>query len=186
MNPHALAAWMLLGFTTTTIAQQTPDTKGVAEAPGKPVLARFSADGTQILITSTNDTLRLWDVKSGKPLSGQPAHLGTWRLVSFKYGDASNWTDAPQAQRRIKLITATHFTWVEYEVSSGKVQSSAGGTYSFDNGKYTELIEFAGEGMDNYLGKKQPFTIRVEEDKLHQSGQLSDGTKIEEIWQRLK
>jgi len=36
------------------------------------------------------------------------------------------------------------------------------------------------------LGKKQSFTIKVDGDKLHQSGQLSDGLKIEEIWQRLK
>ncbi len=40
--------------------------------------------------------------------------------------------------------------------------------------------------MTDYLGKKQAFTIRVEGDKLRESGQLSDGTKIEEKWQRVK
>jgi hypothetical protein len=35
-------------------------------------------------------------------------------------------------------------------------------------------------------GKKQSFTSKVDGDKLHQSGQLSDGLKIEEVWQRLK
>ncbi len=44
--------------------------------------------------------------------------------------------------------------------------------------------EFVGEGMETYLGKKQEFTIRIDGDKLFQSGQLSDGLKIEEVWQR--
>ena len=51
---------------------------------------------------------------------------------------------------------------------------------------YTETIDYAGEGMTDYFGKKQSFTIRVEGDKLHQTGQLSDGTKVEEVWQRVK
>jgi hypothetical protein len=51
---------------------------------------------------------------------------------------------------------------------------------------YTETIDFAGEDMDVYVGKKQPFKLRVEGDKLYQSGRLSDGTKIDEVWQRVK
>jgi len=65
-----------------------------------------------------------------------------------------------------------------------KVESIAGGPYTLDGGSYTETIEFVGEGMETYLGKKQPFTIKVDGDKLNQSGQLSDGLKIEEVWQR--
>jgi hypothetical protein len=75
---------------------------------------------------------------------------------------------------------------VEYDTATGKVLSTAGGSYTFNQGAYTEAIDFAGEGMTDYLRKKQSFTIRVEGDKLHQSGQLSDGLKIEEVWQRIK
>ena len=62
----------------------------------------------------------------------------------------------------------------------------AGGPYTLKGNSYTETIEFVGPGMETYLGKKQSFTIRVDGDKFHQSGQLSDGLKIEEVWQRLK
>jgi hypothetical protein len=48
------------------------------------------------------------------------------------------------------------------------------------------MIEFVGEGMEPYPGQKQAFTIRIDGDKLFQSGQLSDGPKIEEVWQREK
>jgi hypothetical protein len=40
--------------------------------------------------------------------------------------------------------------------------------------------------MKAYLGKKQEFTIKIDGDKLTQSGKLSDGMKIEEVWQRVK
>ena len=51
---------------------------------------------------------------------------------------------------------------------------------------YTETIDYAGEGMEAFMGKPQKFTVRVEGDKLYQSGELSNGLKIEEVWERVK
>lgn len=113
-------------------------------------------------------------------------HLGTWKLVSTKYGDAKEFTKYRETSSRIKLITATHFTWVEVGAATKKVLASAGGTYKLSGNSYTETINFAGDGMETYLGKSQMFTIRVEGDKLFQSGELSDGLKIEENWERVK
>src|SRR6185503_18265824 len=117
---------------------------------------------------------------------GSGTHLGTWQLISTKYGDAKDFSDFPKEQRRVKLITATHFTWVQYDAATKNVESMAGGPYTLEGDSYTERIEFVGTGMETYLGKKQPFTIKVNGDKLNQSGQLSDGLKIEEVWRRLK
>src|SRR5438132_14223436 len=83
-------------------------------------------------------------------------------------------------------MTATHFTWVQYNADIRNVESTAGGPYTLDGGSYTETIEFVGTGMETYLGKKQSFTIKVDGDKLYQSGQLSDGLQIEEVGQRLQ
>ena len=121
--------------------------------------------------------------KSAAPAN---SHLGTWRLLSTKYGEATEFTNYPDASKRLKLITATHFTWLEVENANKMVRSSAGGTYTFNAGEYTETIEFAGEGMEAFLGKPQKFTIKIDGDTLHQSGQLSNGLKIEEKWTRVK
>jgi len=181
-----ITAAMLLGFATPLLAQTSQNTNPITSSSSKIVEARFSADGKQLVTTTTNGTERVWDATTGKPLSAPLNHLGTWQLVSLKYGEESKWSDAPPEQRRLKHITATHFTWVAYEGASGKVLTMAGGTYTLSEGAYAETIDYAGEGMTDYLGKKQSFTIRVEGDKLHQSGQLSDGLKIEEVWQRVK
>ena len=57
---------------------------------------------------------------------GSGTHLGTWQLISTKYGDAKDFADFPNEQRRVKLITATHFTWIQYDTASKKVESMAG------------------------------------------------------------
>ncbi len=187
MNPLKLTASLLLSLGTSLIAQQTTTSTNLEGISSNKIReVRFSPDGKQIITTSDSRAFRVWDLKTGKPVAEQPACAGTWQLISFKYGEGTNWTDLPQEQRRLKLITPTHFSWVQYDVATGKVQSTAGGTYTLSGESYTESVEFAGEGMTDYLGKKQPFTIRVEGDKLNQSGQLSDGMKIEEVWQRVK
>ena|SRR5688572_7285054 len=116
----------------------------------------------------------------------QASHLGTWKLVSTKYGDAKDFTPYREESSRLKIINATHFIWVEVDSKTKNVLASAGGAYKLDGLSYTETIDFAGEGMAAYLGKSQKFTIRVDGDKLFQSGELSDGLKIEENWERVK
>lgn len=114
------------------------------------------------------------------------SHLGTWKLVSTKYGDATDFTKRSDDAQRIKHITATHFTWIEVATDSKSILSGAGGKYTLEGTTYTETIEYAGQGMEAFVGKPQKFTIRVEGNKLHQSGELSNGLKIEEVWERMK
>jgi hypothetical protein len=115
------------------------------------------------------------------------SHLGTWQLASYKYGEAKEgFTDYPEGQRRIKLITDTHFTWVEFDVATKRAEGMAGGACSLVGDTYTESIDFADLGMAPYLGAKHTFTIRVEGDKFFLSGSLADGLAIEEVWERVK
>jgi len=113
--------------------------------------------------------------------------LGTWELASYKYGtNQPGFSQQPPSERRIKLITEGHFTWVSFDPANKKVQAVAGGAYSLKGKAYTESIDWADSSMESYLGNRQAFTIRVEGDKLFLSGALSDGLKIEEVWHRVK
>jgi hypothetical protein len=112
--------------------------------------------------------------------------VGTWKLISTKYGDATAFSDYPTDHQRVKMITPTHFTWVEYESGTKKVSTSAGGRYTFRSGVYTETIDFVGDGMVPFLGKTHEFKITIQGDKCFQSGQLANGLKIEEVWQRMQ
>jgi WD40 repeat protein len=178
----ALSGTLALGLAVSSFAQQSPDANKPDQPSKKIVEAWFRPDGKLVVTNPTDKTVKIWDAQTGKPLSP----VGTWQLASYKYGDSDKWSDAPHEQKRLKLITATYFTWIAYESASGKVLSTAGGPYTLSGLNYVETIEYAGEGMTDYVGKKQSFTIQLEADKLHQSGKLSDGTKIEEVWERVK
>ena len=126
----------------------------------------------------------LWAQEQPQKSSG--SHLGTWRLASKKYGADQEFSEFPPEQRRIKLITETHFTWVQFDTATKKSQGMAGGAYSLSGNTYTESVDWADSGTDSYLGKKHVFIIRVEGDKMFLSGSLPDGLKLEEIWERVK
>ena len=122
---------------------------------------------------------------SGFEKSSAP-HLGTWQLSSYKYGqNSSAFIDVPSNLQHIKLITENYFTWVNTDTTTKKVYSMAGGRYTLNGNTYIESIDY-GIGMDDYLGHKQIFTIKVEGDMFFLSGKLNDNYMIEEIWRRVK
>ncbi|HQG62345.1 MAG TPA: hypothetical protein PK719_01705 [Bacteroidales bacterium] len=109
---------------------------------------------------------------------------GTWQMKMFKYGTSKTFSSLPQDMEYIKMITDTHFLWVHYSKLTKKINSSAGGSYTLNNDTYTESIDF-GLGMDSYLGSKPAYNIKIEGDLLFLTGNLVEGYKIEEIWERV-
>jgi hypothetical protein len=68
--------------------------------------------------------------------------LGSWELVRFKYGDAPDYSDFAKGTRRLKLITATHWSWVQYDTAGLKeAKSGMGGPYTLKGEDYTETAE---------------------------------------------
>ena len=112
--------------------------------------------------------------------------IGTWQLDSYKYGTTSS-SFAPITPDRphVKLITENRFLWVTYDAATKKILESAGGAYTLSGENYIESIDY-GYNMEGYLGTKSNFKIKVEDGMFYLSGVLSDGYKIEEIWQKVK
>ncbi|PYJ86984.1 MAG: hypothetical protein DME22_03145 [Verrucomicrobia bacterium] len=125
------------------------------------------------------------DKQSGSDKNASPI-VGTWELVSEKWGDAKEFTDPPAERKSIKFITPTHWIWVWVDPKTKKITNSMGGTYKYAGDSYIEIPEFAFEGMGSYVGKEQKFTVKIEGDKWIHSGVLSAGQKLEEIWKRVK
>ncbi len=107
--------------------------------------------------------------------------VGTWKLVSAKYGGQQS--TLPKESTTVKHFTPTHFMWATYD-GVGKVTRTAGGTYTF-NGKIMEDTPAYGMGPDFDVvnGKRQTFECKVEGKRLYQSGTLSNGTTLEEVWE---
>lgn len=109
---------------------------------------------------------------------------GAWELVSGEIGGQAETFQEGTKQR--KLICSNHFVWVIFD-TKGKPSYTGGGTYILRGNSYSEHIQFMNvNAAEKYIGKDQPFTVRVDGDTLTQTGSLSDGQKLSETWKRVQ
>src|ERR1700757_4949546 len=65
--------------------------------------------------------------------------VGTWKLVSAKYGGQD--IQFPEGYTTLKHVTTDHFTWVNYD-KDGKVTQTLGGPYTLKGEDYVETPEY--------------------------------------------
>ena len=110
--------------------------------------------------------------------------IGSWRMVSAKYGGQEY--RFPAGTTSIKHITQTQFMWASYG-EDGEVTRAAGGTYTLKGGAYEELPRYGiGQDFETIKGKVQSFKCKIEGNKWHHDGKLDSGLTIEEVWERVE
>lgn len=103
---------------------------------------------------------------------------GAWELVSGQ--------QLPKGTRDLKIISEGHFIFVAYHTENGKPLYTGGGTYVLNGSSYAEHIDFASDMISaGMMGKDQHFTVKVEGDTFTQSGTLSNGKALVEVWKRI-
>ena len=115
---------------------------------------------------------------------GENKLVGTWKLVSAKYG--GNEFKFPEGQTMVKHVTPTQFMWATYN-QDGKVTRAAGGRYTLQGEDYAETPEYGiGSDFDMIKGKAHTFKWKIDGNKWHHNGKLSNGVTIEEVWERVQ
>lgn len=116
--------------------------------------------------------------QNGAPLTG------VWRMSGRKQGDQIS--ESPlRARRTLKILTGERFQWVAINIETGAFSGTGGGTYTFENGKYTENIEFFSRDGSR-VGASLEFDGNIQDGKWHHSGLSSAGNPIYEIWEKLE
>ena len=75
------------------------------------------------------------------------------------------------------------FQWIAYNTDSFKFFGSGGGSYTSENGIYTEKIEFFSRD-DSRVGAELQFNYELKGDDWHHTGKNSRGEPMYEIWSR--
>jgi len=102
---------------------------------------------------------------------------GVWELVSGQ--------PLPKGARDIKVILGGHFIFAAYDVETGKPLYTAGGTCILNGSSYTEHMDFASDVIAaGLVGKDQQFTVKLDGDTFTQTGTLSNGKLLSEVWTR--
>lgn len=116
--------------------------------------------------------------------AGTPGALrGAW-LFSGRVKDGQKQlrdTDLPR--KTMKIMSGTRFQWIAYNTETKKFMGTGGGTYTTQDGKYTEHIEFFSRD-DTRVGASLDFNFELKEGNWHHSGLSSKGKPIHEIWTR--
>ena len=132
------------------------------------------------LTTDINGKSQKWNrIDNGAaPLSG------VWRINARKNGDHLN--PMPLAARRtLKILSGTRFQWVAINIETKEFFGTGGGRYTFENGKYTEYIEFFSRDT-NRVGSALSFEGKIENSEWHHSGLSSRGEPIYEVWKHIE
>jgi len=115
--------------------------------------------------------------------NGKGALAGVWRITGRKQGDQiSEMQLGPR--RTLKILTATRFQWAAINIDTKEFFGTGGGRYSFENGKYTEFIEFFSRDSSR-VGASLGFDGKIESGAWHHSGLSSRGEPIYEIWKHI-
>jgi hypothetical protein len=111
---------------------------------------------------------------------------GTWELLSetkIEKGDTT-FTEASKSIPMIKVINATHFTFLRHDLQKGKdstaMFSAGGGRYDLKGDQYTEHLEYC--SARDWENNEFHFTVTVDGDQLTQQGQEKvEGTDIDRV-----
>ncbi|PKV75213.1 membrane or secreted protein [Pontibacter ramchanderi] len=107
----------------------------------------------------------------------------TWRITG-RERDGQMSTMRPGPRKTLKVLSGTRFQWIAFNTETAEFSGTGGGTYTAENGKYTENIEFFSRD-NSRVGQSLSFNYEVKDGNWHHSGQSSTGNKIYEIWSRI-
>jgi hypothetical protein len=129
------------------------------------------------LVTTSSDKQTEWS----KIDSGTPGKLaGAW-LITGRMTDGQLNPMTPGARRTMKILSGTRFQWIAYNTDTKEFFGTGGGTYTTENGKYTENIEFFSRD-NNRVGASLQFDFSLESGAWHHKGLSSKGEPIHEVW----
>ena len=130
----------------------------------------------KLILKSDNETFNRLD--DGKP----GALMGAWVITGNYRNDSVQKRASPFYPRRtMKILSGKYFHWIAYNVVTKSFMNAGGGTYTTNNGKYTENIEFFTKTSAS-VGKSLSFDYSFVNGDWRHRGEKSTGGAMDECW----
>jgi len=114
---------------------------------------------------------------------GTPGQLaGAW-LITGRYENGEVRRRTPGVRRTMKILSGTRFQWIAYNTETKEFFGTGGGTYTTENGKYTEHIEFFSRDKSR-VGASLEFEFIIQDGEWRHKGRSSRGEPLDEVWTR--
>ena len=140
----------------------------------------YTLQNGQLQLTGDNlkQTWRRADKTTDSPLEG------TWRITGRAGEDGKvNPIHTSGTRKTLKILSGDRFQWIAFDSGTKVFSGTGGGTYTAENGTYTENIEFFSRDSSR-VGASLSFDFEVKDGKWHHSGTSSTGKPINEVWER--
>ena len=136
--------------------------------------SNFSKDSLKLFRIEKKDS---WIKSFGKPIDLN----GKWLMAGRITDEGEKRRDISTPRKTMKFLKNGNFQWIAFNAETFQFFGSGGGTYSAENGIYTENIQFFSRN-NNSVGKILPFNYSLKGVDWHHSGKSSKGDPIYEIW----
>lgn len=84
-------------------------------------------------------------------------------------------------RKTLKFLMDGHFQWIAYHTETMRFSGTGGGSYTAENGVYTENIEFFSRD-NSRVGASLNFNYEIKGNDWHHTGKNSKGEPMYEIW----
>ncbi|XOV95241.1 MAG: hypothetical protein ACFHWX_11125 [Bacteroidota bacterium] len=111
----------------------------------------------------------IWE-RTKEPVNDKKDLIGTWQLLKYRGNAEDDYIEFPDYVGSIKLITDTHFTWIQYDKSGEEVYAMGSGTYTYDDDAYTEEIHVIYPENTGQIGESIPFSYKVNDNQWYHYG----------------
>jgi hypothetical protein len=108
---------------------------------------------------------------------------GNWRITQREQNGKLTAIHTSGPRKTIKILSSTRFQWAAINTETGEFSGTGGGKYTFENGAYTEGIQFFSRDASR-VGMLLTFNAKLEGRDWYHSGKSSKGDPINEVWSR--
>ncbi len=144
---------------------------------GKELTEDIELSGNKLVGKNKETWNRLDDGKPG-------ALMGAWIITgNFRNDSVQKRANPFYPRRTMKVLSGKYFHWIAYNVVTKDFQNAGGGTYTTNNGKYTENIEFFTKTSES-VGKTLVFDYSFVSGDWRHKGQKSTGGPMDECWSK--
>lgn len=112
------------------------------------------------------------------------ALAGVWRITEREQNGKTSTIQAGP-RKTIKILSGTRFQWTAINPETKQFFGCGGGTYTLENGKYTETIEYFPRDASR-VGASLTFDAQLTGDSWRHQGRSTAGDKINEVWKKEK
>lgn len=86
-------------------------------------------------------------------------------------------------RKTLKFLMDNRFQWIAYQTETMKFSGTGGGSYTSEDGIYTENIEYFSRD-NSRVGASLEFNYEIKGDDWHHTGKNSKGEPMYEIWSK--